>query len=653
MAKVYVNEQGKKLKQPPRPQRRKSNQAAKTDTKVRKATFIEYAKNGKSVKEALVDMGLTLAQYKYLRQSDAKFREEMDRLRLMRGSDDEVEQNRQNIAPFAEWCEEYLDTKLFDHHLQWLDLLEGREPRNLHPAQTYIPGNPNFILVNTPPEHAKSTMITMNYVTYRICQDPNVRIILVSQTLEMAKKFLRGIKDRLASENRNYQKLQVDFAPEGGFDNGSAGWTADAIYVSSAARDSGEKDPTVQALGMKGHIYGSRADLIIFDDTVTLSNAHEFIKQMEWMQREVYNRISRPGGKFLLIGTRLAPVDLYSEIMKPEHYSKGKSPWTYLTQPAVLEYAEDPKDWVTLWPKTNRPPVSLYGQEEVEPDENGLYPMHDGRDLEERRSEVDARTWALVYQQETMLEDAIFPVEKVNGCVDGMRPIGRMERGNPGGRDLGMDGCYVIGGFDPAMTGNSAAVVMAVDRMTGVRWIVDTWTKGNLKPKDIFDKIKELTLTYRINEWRIEKNAMNMMVTQDEDINQFLRMRGCTLREHFTGSNKWDADFGVASMATLFDGHEKGTNLIRLPRATSESVKMLIEQLTTWEPTPPGVKSRKKTDLVMALWFAEIAARDLMNNIGSNVVMHNEFLSTRDKERSITIDLEFASQAQIQNGWYG
>ncbi len=104
-------------------------------------------------------------------------------------------------------------------------------------------------------------------------------------------------------------------------------------------------------------------------------------------------------------------------------------------------------------------------------------------------------------------------------------------------------------------------------------------------------------------------------------------------------------------MATLFDGHEKGNNLIRLPRATSESVKALIEQLTTWEPTPPGVKSRKKTDCVMALWFAEIAARDIMNNLGSTVNIQNEFMSARDRRENVMIDLEFAHQADIQNGW--
>lgn len=658
MAKLYVTEDGRTLKTPPRTAKNtRPQKRAASDTQVRKQTFIKYVKNGKSIKEACLDMGLTEAQYKYLRQSDAAFRDEMDRLRLMTQNASEAEDNRANIAPFPEWCEEYLDTKLFNHHLQWFDLLEGRDPRNLHENQTYIKADPEFVLINTPPEHAKSTTITMNYVTYRICEDPNIRVIIVSQTQEMAKRFLRGIKDRLASDNKNYQKLQIDFGPEGGFDDGAAAWTADSIYVSSSTRDSGEKDPTVQALGIGGHIYGSRADLIIFDDTVTGKNAHEYQKHMDWMQREVYNRISRPGGKMLLIGTRLAPIDLYGEIIKSDYYGEEDSPWTYLTQPAVLEFADDPKDWVTLWPKSNRAPVSKVGKMLVEQDEDGLYPMHTGEVLRKRRSSMSPRNWALVYQQESVVEDAIFPMKAVTGSVDGMRAAGVMQKGAPGHRPNGMDGLYVVGGFDPAMTGHSAAVVMAVDRYSGHRWVLDVWSKGNLKPDDLFDKIKEMTVKYSINEWRIEKNAMNLMVTQNRDIKQFLGSRGCLLREHFTGKNKWDADFGVASMSVLFEGYERGEQLIHLPsRSGAEGVKMLIEQLTTWEPLPPGIKTKKKTDTVMALWFAEIRARELIGEVDSVFHVANEYQSPRDRERSITIDLDYMAQANMSSGqgsWWG
>jgi len=644
MAKHYVNvETGHVSKT--KPGRRDISQ------KDRKATVIKYLKNGKSIKEACLDLGITEAQYKYMRKSDPSFREETDRLRSITISDTQSEENRQNILPFEEWCEEYLDTKLFRHHMQWVDLLEGREPRELHPNQNYIPGEPEFLLINTPPEHAKSTTITMNYVTYRICQDPNIRVIIVSQTQEMAKRFLRGIKDRLASENRNYQKLQVDFAPEGGFDAGAAAWTADSIYISSSTRDSGEKDPTVQALGIGGHIYGSRADLIILDDCVTGKNAHEYEKQMDWLQREVYNRLSYPGGRILLIGTRLAPTDLYGEIIKDDYYGEESSPWTYLTQPAVLEYADSSDDWVTLWPRTNRPPVSLAGRQLVVQDEDGLWPMWTGEALRKRRAAMSPRNWALVYMQESMVEDAIFPMAAVAGSTDKMRAAGPMTRGAPGHRANGMDGLYIVGGFDPAITGNSAAVVMGVDRFTGDRWVLDVWTKGNLRPEEIFDKIKELTLKYNMNEWRIEKNAMNMMVTQNRELRSFLASRGCLLREHFTGNNKWDADFGVASMSSLFDGWESGKQLIHLPnRAAGEATKMMVEQLTTWEPTPPGVKTKKKTDIVMALWFAEIRAREVVGEGGTLFHQPNPYQSARDKNKSVTIDLDYMGQAALNSG---
>src|SRR5690349_572324 len=351
------------------------------------------------------EIGITDPAVAYWRKSDTRFRASDDKIKEVRQlkTIDEVENfqktKSRGMISFERFCLEYLDTQLFNHHLQWLDMLEGRKPRNLHEHQRYIKSSPDFLMINTPPEHAKSTTITVNYVTYRICQDPNIRIIIVSQTQEMAKRFLRAIKDRLASPNPNYRKLQIDFAPDGGFNANSAAWTADSIYVNPEMRDSGEASPTVQALGLGGQIYGSRCDLMIFDDTVTGKNAHEYAKQMDWMQREVYNRKSQFGSKMLLIGTRLAPVDLYGEIMKGEHCNEDTSPWTYLSQPAVLEYADDPKDWVTLWPRTNRPPVSAVGRSLVDQDEDGLYPMWDGPALKKRRSQMSPRNWALVYQQ--------------------------------------------------------------------------------------------------------------------------------------------------------------------------------------------------------------------------------------------------------------
>jgi len=649
--KLYLGDDGK-VYEPAKVEKKRGRKPRRGPAENKK-TILKYMKDGYSIASACRDLQIHPQTVYYYRKSDRVFKAEFDRLKMLEVPAELREDGAtKEVPPFPEFCENYLDTVLFHHQLQWYDVLEGREPRELHSTQIYRKADPGMIIINTPPEHAKTTTITENYVTWRICQDPNIRIIIVSQTQEMAKRMLRAVKDRLAGANLKYKKLQNDFAPPGGFDENSASWTADSIYVNAETRDSGEATPTVQALGLNGQIYGNRADLIILDDTITGKNAHEFAKQIDWIQREVINRLSYPGGTLLLVGTRLAPVELYSEIQKPEWYGQDEeSPWTYLTQPAVLEYADDPDDWVVLAPWTNRPPVSMGARKLVEQNADGLYPWHSGRSLARRRATASPQNWAMVYQQEQVVEDAIFPVDQVIASIDPQRHAGLMVKGMQGHREHGQDGLYIIGGFDPAVSGPAASLVLAVDRMTGKRWVLDVWTKPNQKPQDMINKITDLTTKYHINEWVIEKN-MHLLI-HDTDLRNFLGSRGCIMREHFTGNNKNDIDFGVASMSILFDGAKDGGGLIRLPtRTQNEGMKALVEQLTTWFP-----QTKAKQDLVMALWFAETRAREIVNGTESFFHMPNQYASERDRQKQVVIDLDHMASAAAaghgQHEWWG
>lgn len=495
-----------------------------------------------------------------------------------------------------------------------------------------------------PTHNAKSTTLTINYVVWRIVQDPNVRILIISKTQDMAKKFLVAIKDRLA-ENEAYATLQADFGPPGGFAEGAARWAADAIYV--AGRDSGEKDPTVQAQGIGGQIYGSRCDLAIMDDCVDHTNHQNFEKQIDWIQNQVGSRVADAGGRMLLIGTRMETTDLYSEILKPQYYVEGQSPWTYLTQPAVLEYADDPKDWVTLWPKTNRPPVTIAARKLVSADESGLWPMWDGPALAKKRRKMRARNWSMVYMQDQVADDAIFKQADVQGCIDRARYPGRLMDGQSGHRKYGMEGLTVIAGLDPAAAGCTAIVVIGLDRQTGQRWVLEVVNRRGLPPHELRAEMERLTDRYRINEWRVEKNAYQASIVQDALIRDMLHARGCLISPHHTNSNKWDSDFGVASMAVLFEGWREGRNLIRLPSQTqSEPVKNLVEQLCSWFPETKGL-----TDTVMAMWFAEIRCRELIGSDGNDFHRDNtEFLSENDRDRRMVIDVELAL-AQGADSW--
>jgi hypothetical protein len=601
-----------------------------------KEAFLGSLKKGYTVEDAARIVGWkSVSTYKYHRGKDENFRFEADKILQRRGQRRERDRVEREFPDFPEFSEKYLKQRLFNHQLQWYDLLEGREPRGLHPSQRYSPGDRNRVIINTPPEHSKSTTITMNYVTYRICQDPSVRVLVVSKTQGMAKKFLSGIKMRLTS--RRYADLIRDFAPDGGFDGGTAVWRQDMIYVNQEELEDGvaEKDPTVEALGIGGQIYGARADIIIVDDGVTLDNVGQVEHQIDWMQQEVESRLGA-FGRMVVVGTRVAPIDLYVELANPKRYPTGESPWTYLTQPAVLELTEDSADWVTLWPKSN---MAMMG-DPTPPDKDGLYPYWTGPRMLKVRNAKQPRTWAMVYMQQQVDEEAVFPATDVMGCVDGMRSPGRLHPDREGGHpvDKGQD-WYIIVGMDPAtVEGYTAMTVYGFNRRTQKRRVIDVVNR-RLTPDAMVNTMKEVTIRYGVDEWRVEKNAFQAFLTQTKEIVNFMASRGVLLREHTTGNNKKDPDFGVSAMAMLFRNWQDGNAMIQLPSKTNEGVRALIEQLIVWAPQLPKTQ---KTDAVMSLWFAELRARELVQMVGTDeyATGDDQWLSANDQESRVVLSID-------------
>lgn len=606
------------------------------------AKVLALLEQGSTITAAMAAVNRNEVTFRQWTMQSPEFKEASDKARLA-GKGVKAEMANLKEISYPDFCEQFLDVKLFDHQLNWLDLIEGREPRWQPSGMTYEPGDPHRVLINVPPEHAKSTTITTNYVTYKIVTNPNARVIIVSKTQGMARKFLGAIKTRLS--HPAYIKLQTAFGPNGGYKADATQWSADMIYLGTG-RDSGEKDPTVQALGFGSQIYGARADLIILDDVVMNSNAHEWEKQIEWLQKEVITRLGRHG-KLLIVGTRVAPVDLYKMIRDGSQWTGGKSPFTYCAMPAVLEFDEKPENWKTLWPKSN-----LQENEIDEAGEDGLFPKWDGPSLFKRRSEVAPSVWAMVYQQEDVVEDSIFSPTCVAGSVNGMRKRGPLKAGVPG-HPKNLEGAYTIIGIDPAMQGATAAVVITYNRADGRIYVLDCINMTEPSPSKIQNLIEEWVQKYRPQELRIETNAHQKYYALDNDLRNYLAAYGCQLNSHFTGKNKWDTGLGVASMAALFgstrDGRFQDNNLIELPsNEGSEGLKALVQQLITWKPD-----TRNPTDCVMALWFAVIRARELMQQ-SSNVVAYqsNRWATRYQKAQrgSINLDDAFAEQWQEYYG---
>jgi hypothetical protein len=599
-----------------------------------KKVILECLAEGMTVEQACATAGKSVKTYEYYRRSDTKFKSLSDRTRLGAISKNFSDSDVSDLD-FVAWRERFLKSKTFPHQRNLIEVIEGREPSWLHPSMRYEKGTAdNRILLNIPPNHAKSMTVTVDYVTYKIVNNPNFRVLIVSQTQRLAADFLYAIKQRLT--HPMYEELQQAYAAGVGFNTKTASWQATRVTFGEELRESSEKDPNLEAVGIGGQIYGKRADMIIIDDAVTLSNANDFERQIKWLTQDVRSRLN-PTGKLVVVGTRVSAVDLYKELRNPDRYPGGLVPWTYLAMPALLESHEDPEQWVTLWPYSDAP---FDGQEESDKTEDDLYPRWNGRHLFNERQAMDASTWALIYQQQDISDDAIFDPVCVKGSIDAMRHSGPLTAGYPG-HPKSTQGFHFICGLDPAMVGDTAAVCYAVDRATLKRYIVDAIKITGPTPAQIRQLMFDWTDRYKPSEWIVERNAFQSFLTQDEGIRQYLATRGVILREHHTGNNKWDSGFGVASMSTLFgtkqsDGKHHRDNLIHLPSDQTEMIKALIEQLITWSPTTKG-----KTDMVMALWFCEIRAREIINHGNHNIHhMKNPFLSRAEQSKRVVVNLD-------------
>jgi hypothetical protein len=271
---------------------------AENSADIAKRIIISAVAEGMTIEQACISAGKSMKTYEYYRRTDKAFCDKVDRTRL--GLKDKAFASGDvHDITFAEFRQRFLHSRTFPHQQNLIDVIEGREPSWLHPNMKYEPGlASNRILINIPPNHAKSMTVTIDYVTWQVCQNPNFRVLIVSQTQQLAADFLYAIKQRLT--HPNYEALQQAYAAGVGFNSKSASWQATRVTFGDELRESAEKDPNIEAVGIGGQIYGKRADMIIVDDAVTLKNANEFEKQIRWLTQDVRSRLN-PTGKLLLL----------------------------------------------------------------------------------------------------------------------------------------------------------------------------------------------------------------------------------------------------------------------------------------------------------------------------------------------------------------
>lgn len=483
---------------------------------------------------------------------------------------------------FPTFCRVYMGFTLAKHQMDMADAL----------ADPYA----KLVMILAAPEHAKSTTVSLWYVLYRIAQDQDIRIAVVSKSSDKANDMLRRIKRYLTEPHlyaNSERNLIADF---GGFQpmHGELEWSATRLFVKQ--RRSGERDPTVQALGIGKQIYGTRLDLLILDDSLVLDNQrteHNREQLDQWFTAEARSRVQQ--GQTIICGTRLHPLDLYGQWRKA---LQGHPLYREVIIPALLdEWTEDERpSWPEYW--------NMKGTESYEEGRDGE-PVVVGyrQGLLDIRSEVMARNpdqWKLVYQQENVEETSmIFRPDHIDKAFD----LGS-------GRKRGMVYPHevLILGVDPAVSGRAASVLVAFDPNTRVRTVIDMVVARNLGATGLrqtlmynfWDKYKDHGISFTVLEVNYAPTIMGdeSFMTRAAAAGTMVRSFRTTARGKKVGS-KWDEEYGVASLAALFGG-----GLIGIAGATPDDrvhFQPLVDDLLMFP-------FADEQDAVMALWFANSEA---------------------------------------------
>jgi len=169
-------------------------------------------------------------------------------------------------------------------------------------------------LILLPRGSFKSTVATVSYALYCLCQDPNERIMIATENYQNSSLYLKEIKNHIES-NETLKALYGDMKPISGKDGD---WTKTEITVSTKTRTGG-KEPSIQISSLGTVKVGLHFSKLILDDLVSNQNTNtkeQMDKVIDYYKYLL--SIADPGSKLVIIGTRYHYGDLYAYIQENE-----------------------------------------------------------------------------------------------------------------------------------------------------------------------------------------------------------------------------------------------------------------------------------------------------------------------------------------------
>lgn len=173
-------------------------------------------------------------------------------------------------------------------------------------------------LVMLPRGSFKSSIVTKCLPLWLLWHNQNLRIMIDSEVLGNAKKYLFAIKDLI--DNNQMLRLictdeQGNYLLEGNLKI-AGGWTDEQIIMKHRTK-MGLKEPSIYCAGVDNAQTGMHPDVILMDDLVSERNVGTS-GQIEKVKDHYRFSLSllEPGGLQVVIGTRYHMADLYGDLLE-------------------------------------------------------------------------------------------------------------------------------------------------------------------------------------------------------------------------------------------------------------------------------------------------------------------------------------------------
>lgn len=435
------------------------------------------------------------------------------------------------------------------------------------------------VLMLWPPEHGKTTLLE-DFVTWKLCTDPEYTILCVSEGQDLTRQMIRRLKLRLEKGGPFPKLIQQygPFEPQTGERRAKTQtWAADRFSVYHA-QSLDQRSYSFEGVGWTSAIAGRRCKHLHVDDIQSRRSLEHTEKMLGTFKQDM---ISRPGPKGIttINGTRVGSGDFYQRLMEDWD---DPDMLTVVAFPALVTNNET-GELEPLWPYD-------------EPTGAG-YTMDD---LDLMRRKVGEEAWQRNYMQNPMDEQhRTFDEDAINSSLDRFRSVGEFN-----GEGTVPNNAEVWIGVDPSLHYACAFSVFHVKHDEMV--LLDLVERQDFtKVEQIIGQLEKWCRQYRSNNAKvttivIESNAFQKGLVNDARLLELREKYGVQIVPHLTGSNKYDPNIGLPSMAGAMHAGQ-----IRIPYAadvaTRSRMEQLLNQFRAWRPRKRGTELRQ--DQVMCVWF--------------------------------------------------